>query len=94
MRGLEEAAAPAVRCLLEACVDVEVILVRSCRRPVYFVWGITNNIYMVVLECLQRPGLSRPNSARRKEGVSVTWEKQVLSARGFKRVGRYSTYAI
>jgi hypothetical protein len=46
MRGLEEAAAPAMRCLLEACVDVEVILVRSCRRPVYFVWGITNGIIL------------------------------------------------
>jgi hypothetical protein len=27
-------------------------------------------------------------------GVQLAWEKQVLSARGYKRVGRHSEYAI
>jgi hypothetical protein len=36
-----------------------------------------------------------PAEARRSAvRLAVTWEKQVLSARGFKRVGRHSEYAI
>jgi hypothetical protein len=30
----------------------------------------------------------------RERGVALAWEKQVLSARGFKRVGRRSEYAV
>jgi hypothetical protein len=30
----------------------------------------------------------------RREDLAQAWEKQVLSARGFKRVGRCSEYAI
>ena len=32
--------------------------------------------------------------AEPRVGREATWEKQVLSARGFKRVGRHSEYAI
>jgi hypothetical protein len=48
----------------------------------------------MALKHLGGPG---PVSGARAPAIqirSVAWEKQVLSARGFKRVGRHSEYAI
>jgi hypothetical protein len=35
-----------------------------------------------------------PIVVRLGQQVAITWEKEVLSAMGFKRVGRHSEYAI
>ena len=41
-----------------------------------------------------RPGLAGLGGGLGALECPATWEKQVLSARGFKRVGRHSEYAI
>ena len=50
-------------------------------------------LLMVVATC-SRHSASREASTRSSALIVCTWEEQVLSARGFKRVGRHSEYAI
>ena len=42
----------------------------------------------------RRGGVGLDGDAQAAPCFVVAWEKQVLSARGFKRVGRHSEYAI
>ena len=50
----------------------------------------------IVAAVIESPmnSIERSSQSRKYGHVYATWEKQVLSARGFKRVGRHSEYAI
>ena len=63
------------------------------RRPALL--DVVRRVHDVLVHhAIERQLATDDGLAQVVEDVPVTWEKQVLSARGFKRVGRHSEYAI
>jgi hypothetical protein len=58
----------------------------SAARSAYFVWRITNEIYRVGSECLQRPGLDEP--AQRGVRVARAEGQQLLQYNSDRHVKR------
>jgi hypothetical protein len=60
--------------------------------------GVRDNVVFAVDHCLFKPLHAAPVRGLVGKlpalGEILAWEKQVLSARGLKRVGRHSEYAI